>query len=91
MKKITILSLLLVGIAVIAFITKPSDYECRQTAVENKMQKYDAILFEGLARKLVNKGIIIEDKVFCKQIKFYFDGHSQTLGWAAFGQVFISE
>lgn len=90
MKKTNIIIVLVLILAIVAFISKPSERQCRDAVADSKMQDYNTVLFEGLARKMVNKGIIIKDYIFLKQIKFAYDGSTKTLGWGAFGQVFIN-
>lgn len=90
MKKLTIFIVIVSIILLIAFISKPSDPECRQVATDHKMQSYDALLFEGLARKIVTKNISIKDRIIYKEINFSYDGSTFNIGWAAFGQVFMN-
>jgi hypothetical protein len=97
-RSLIIAFILLFVITIIAYVTKPSDSNCRSVAeshmknkLEGKMNGFRYALVERLAERTVENGISINDKVLYKQITFTFSGNTKDIGWGAFGNVHIDE
>ena len=98
MKKTFIsLSFIILIVLAVAFLTKPSDVSCvsqtkyyAKKQIEEREGGFQFALMEGLSDRTIERGIIIEDYIFFKNISFVYDGNNRYLGWAGFGNVFIS-
>ena len=96
MRILKILVLILIIAASWAYISKPSDIECRQKAESMMITKIEAEMPPGgfgsgivqkVAELSISKGIIISDHLVYKSITFSNSGKSRSIGWAAFGRV----
>lgn len=100
MKKIQIILLMLLGIVLLAFITKPSEEKCREAVKEkltSALSKLQEVYTpEGVndTSALFNKTINImvgnlktEDKTLYRNIFIEHKGRTEKVGWAAFGIV----
>jgi hypothetical protein len=100
MRILTILLLILIIVASWAYISKPSDFDCRQktesmmiTKIESEMPSggFGSGIVQKVAELSISKGITVTDHLFYKSITFSNSGKSRTLGWAAFGRVHFTK
>lgn len=99
-KTVTAIVLLLVIVSAIAYFTKPTDADIMKTVVNRswrdsvlgKTLLYNSIVYgERLGDEAVMKGVMIEDKIFYKDISLKIHNEMQPLGSAYFRNVYLKE
>lgn len=90
MKK-SILLLLIPLILFVAYITKPSDKTCIIEAVKfvwgQSMPTPERPIYYEQFMDLTSKSVVINDRIFLKQIKYKFVKETKTVGYGAFAKV----
>jgi hypothetical protein len=98
MKKFRYVLFGIAAIALVAFITKPSEKTCKTKTVElvksRMAKKYGRQPNEMMTKFIemaAEKGITVSDKVLYRRIFFRAGGESNPIGWGAFGMVNTKE
>jgi hypothetical protein len=93
MKRILFL-ILLAGVLLVAYATKPDDKTCIIAAVKAVWGKYtpdpnDKPAFFEQFMNLNSKQVIVDDWIFLKRIRYRFPKKEYNIGIGAFKHVFI--
>lgn len=92
-----ILPLVIIGVLLgIAYVTKPNDKTCIETAVkavwgERTPDKYSKPAMYEQFMNLNSKQVIIDDWIFLKRIRYRFPAKEYNIGIAAFNYIMMND